>query len=131
MQPTGQFYGTGKRKTSRARVFLRPGTGLVTINGKSPDDYFPSLRQRLVIRKPFEVTAVGQGFDAIVTVVGGGVTGQADATCHGMARALLRFNPLLRPALKSHGLLTRDSREVERKIYGQPGSRKRFQFSKR
>jgi len=131
MQATIDYYGTGKRKCATARVFLRPGTGTVTVNGRELAGYFPNALHRLTVKKPLVLTQTEASFDAIVTVRGSGIAAQAEAIRHGIARALCRFSHDLRPALKKEGLLTRDAREVERKIYGQPGARKRFQFSKR
>lgn len=131
MQAAIQYYGTGKRKTAVARVFLRPGSGQLLVNGRQAEEYFTTIHQRLAVKTPFELTGTGASMDALVTVCGGGVSAQAEAVRHGVARALCRYDLNLRPALKKAGLLTRDDREVERKIYGQPGSRKRFQFSKR
>ena len=126
-----QYYGTGRRKTSTARVFLRPGTGSFHVNGRSFDQYFPNETLKMLIRQPLAVTETTDKFDLVVRVDGGGVTGQAGALRHGIARALVSFSPELRPRLKESGFLTRDPREVERKKYGRPGARKRFQFSKR
>lgn len=126
-----QYYGTGRRKTSTARVFLRPGTGAFQVNGRSFDQYFPNETLKMLIRQPLAVTETADKFDLVVRVDGGGVTGQAGALRHGIARALVSFSPELRPRLKESGFLTRDAREVERKKYGRPGARKRFQFSKR
>jgi small subunit ribosomal protein S9 len=126
-----QYYGTGRRKTSTARVFLRPGTGSFQVNGRSFDQYFPNETLKMLIRQPMAVTETTDKFDLVVRVDGGGVTGQAGALRHGIARALVSFSPELRPRLKESGFLTRDPREVERKKYGRPGARKRFQFSKR
>ncbi|HEX5043964.1 MAG TPA: 30S ribosomal protein S9 [Candidatus Polarisedimenticolaceae bacterium] len=126
-----QYYGTGRRKTSTARVFLRPGTGAFQVNGRSFDQYFPNETLKMLIRQPLAVTETTDKFDLVVRVDGGGVTGQAGALRHGIARALVSFSPELRPRLKESGFLTRDPREVERKKYGRPGARKRFQFSKR
>jgi small subunit ribosomal protein S9 len=131
MDSSIHYYGTGKRKMARARVFLRPGSGVVRVNHREFENYFPNAMHRMTVQVPFTVTDTGAGFDAVVTVRGGGISAQAEAIRHGISRALLRYNPDLRKALKVEGLLTRDSREVERKIYGQPGARKRFQFSKR
>ena len=131
MDSSIHYYGTGKRKMARARVFLRPGSGVVRVNHREFENYFPNAMHRMTVQVPFSVTDTGAGFDTVVTVRGGGISAQAEAIRHGISRALLRYNPDLRKALKVEGLLTRDSREVERKIYGQPGSRKRFQFSKR
>ena len=124
-------YGTGRRKTATARVYLRPGTGEIRVNYRSFDHYFRSGVQKMVIRQPLVMTETAENLDIMVRVSGGGTTGQAGAVRHGIARALLEHNPELRPKLKKAGFLTRDPREVERKKYGQPGARKRFQFSKR
>jgi len=126
-----QYYGTGRRKTAAARVYLRPGTGNLEVNRKSFDDYFPNEALKMIIRQPLVITETADKFDIYVRVSGGGPTGQAGALRHGIARALVEYNPELRPKLKEAGFLTRDSREVERKKCGQPGARKRFQFSKR
>jgi small subunit ribosomal protein S9 len=124
-------YGTGRRKTATARVFLRPGSGEIHVNRRPLDEYFASDVQKMVIRTPLVLTETNDRVDVTVTVRGGGSTGQAGAVRHGISRALVQFDPSLRPKLKSAGFLTRDPREVERKKYGQPGARKRFQFSKR
>jgi small subunit ribosomal protein S9 len=127
-----QFYGTGRRKTAVARVFIRPGgQGQITVNRRTFEDYFPRESLRLVVAQPLELTGTAAQFDVKVNVGGGGLSGQAGAVRHGIARALLRFDDKLRPQLKRAGLLTRDPRMKERKKYGQPGARKRFQFSKR
>ena len=126
-----QYYGTGRRKTAAARVYLRPGTGNLEVNRKSFDDYFPNEALKMIIRQPLVITETADKFDIYVRVSGGGPTGQAGALRHGIARALVAYNPELRAKLKEAGFLTRDSREVERKKYGRPGARKRFQFSKR
>ena len=126
-----QHYGTGRRKTAAARVFLRPGSGEVRINGRSLDDYFPNEVLKMVIKQPLHLTETAERFDIVVTVEGGGSAGQAGAIRHGISRALLEFNIELRDRLKSAGLLTRDPRKKERKKYGQKGARARFQFSKR
>ncbi|GAC1405388.1 MAG: 30S ribosomal protein S9 [Pyrinomonadaceae bacterium] len=126
-----QYYGTGRRKTSTARVFLRPGTGAIKINRKEFDQYFPNDAMRMMIRQPLQLTETASKFDILVNVAGGGVAGQAGAVRHGITRALLEFNADLRPTLKHAGLITRDPRIKERKKYGQKGARKRFQFSKR
>jgi len=123
--------GTGRRKRSVARVILVPGTGKITVNEKSIEEYFPRETLRMLLYQPFHVAGVTGKYDAIVTVNGGGLSGQAGAIRHGIARALVSLNPDLKPKLKKEGLLTRDPREVERKKYGQPKARKRFQFSKR
>ena len=126
-----QFYGTGRRKTSVARVFLRPGQGRIIVNRRPFEDYFPRETLRLIVTQPLELTGTTSQVDAKVNVKGGGLSGQAGAVRHGIARALLEFNIELRPQLKRAGMLTRDPRMKERKKYGQPGARKRFQFSKR
>jgi small subunit ribosomal protein S9 len=126
-----QYYGTGRRKTSTARVYLRPGTGDIRINRKTFDVYFPNQALRMIIRQPLTLTNTGEKFDIVVNVAGGGPAGQAGAVRHGITRALMEFNADLRPALKGAGLVTRDPRAKERKKYGQKGARKRFQFSKR
>jgi len=126
-----QYYGTGRRKTAVARVYLRPGSGKITVNRRDFDEYFPNQVLKMVIRQPLLLTETADKFDILVNVVGGGTTGQAGAIRHGISRALLEFNAELRPKLKSVGFLTRDARKVERKKPGQPKARKRFQFSKR
>lgn len=126
-----QFYGTGRRKTAAARVFLRPGTGAVTVNGRPLDEYFPNEVLKMVIKQPLMLTETTESFDIVATVLGGGSAGQAGAIRHGISRALIRYNNELRDRLKSAGLLTRDPRKKERKKYGQKGARARFQFSKR
>ena len=126
-----EYYGTGRRKTSTARVFLRPGSGAVTINRKSFDAFFPTEALRTQIRQPLILTETAEKFDILATVAGGGVSGQAGAVRLGIARALVGYNLELRKRLKDEGLLTRDARAKERKKYGMAGARKRFQFSKR
>ena len=128
---TNEFIGTGRRKTSVARVRLAPGTGKILINHRPFETYFPTDTQRATVTQPLTITGTNDKLDVKVNVQGGGPQGQAGATRHGIARALLKFDANLRPALKKEGLLTRDPRERERKKYGQPGARKRFQFSKR
>jgi small subunit ribosomal protein S9 len=128
---TDQYYGTGKRKSSSARVFMTPGTGRFTVNQRDLSEYFCNETQRTIIRFPLTVTDNLGKFDVKSTVRGGGTTGQAGALRLGITKALLEFNSELRPRLKKAGLLTRDSRIKERKKYGQKGARKRFQFSKR
>jgi small subunit ribosomal protein S9 len=128
---TSEFLGTGRRKTSVARVRLSSGTGKVTVNGRTFESYFPTDSLRMVVQQPLVVTSTTDKFDIRVNVTGGGPTGQAGAVRHGIARALLHVDAALRPSLKAEGLLTRDPRMKERKKYGQPGARKRFQFSKR
>ncbi len=129
--PNIEYYGTGRRKTSAARVFLRPGTGTITINHREFDNFFPTDALRTQVRRPLLVTETGEKFDILATVAGGGVNGQAGAVRLGIARALVEFNTELRKQLKKDGLLTSDSRIKERKKYGLAGARKRFQFSKR
>ena len=126
-----QYYGTGRRKTSVARVYLRPGSGKIVVNKRDFDEYFPNQVLKMVIRQPLLLTETADKFDILINVNGGGPTGQAGAIRHGISRALLEVNGELRPRLKSVGFLTRDARKVERKKYGQPKARKRFQFSKR
>jgi small subunit ribosomal protein S9 len=126
-----QYYGTGRRKTSTARVYLRPGTGEVRVNRKTFEQYFPNQALRMIIRQPLNLTDTGSKFDIVVNVAGGGPAGQAGAVRHGITRALLEYNNDLRRTLKQAGLITRDPRIKERKKYGQKGARKRFQFSKR
>jgi small subunit ribosomal protein S9 len=126
-----EYYGTGRRKSSIARVFLRPGSGEFRVNDLPFDRYFVTETQRILARQPLVTTETAGNFNVLATVSGGGVNGQAGAVKMGIARALLVFNPELRSRLKSDGFLTRDSRAKERKKYGQKGARKRFQFSKR
>ncbi len=126
-----EYYGTGRRKSSIARVFLRPGSGEFRVNNEPFDRYFVTDTQRILARQPLVVTETAGNFNVVATVSGGGVNGQAGAVKMGIARALLQFNPELRGRLKSEGFLTRDPRIKERKKYGQKGARKRFQFSKR
>jgi small subunit ribosomal protein S9 len=126
-----QYYGTGRRKTAIARVFLRPGTGEWKVNGKAFEVYFVTEQQRVAAKRTLVVAELAGSFDVVTTVKSGGVAAQADAVKLGIARALIQFNPELRKTLKAEGLLTRDARQKERKKYGQKGARKRFQFSKR
>ena len=126
-----QYYSTGRRKTAVARVYLRPGTGNIVVNRRGFDDFFPNQVLKMIIRQPLLLTETADKFDIMVNVRGGGSSGQAGAIRHGLSRALLEYNSELRPRLKAAGFLTRDSRKVERKKYGQPKARKRFQFSKR
>ena len=126
-----QFYGTGRRKTSTARVFLRPGKGQIVINKKPIEQSFPTETLRLVIRQPLVATETLERFDVMATSAGGGVAGQAGAIRLGIARALMEYNAELRGTLRKAGLVTRDPRAKERKKYGMAGARKRFQFSKR
>src|SRR5579871_5940024 len=123
--------GTGRRKRAVARVFLRPGTGKITVNGREFENYFPSEASRAIVKQPLLATESADKFDILINTDGGGPSGQAGAAKLGIARALLEFNIELRPKLKELGYLTRDAREHERKKYGQKGARKRFQFSKR
>jgi small subunit ribosomal protein S9 len=131
MAETVEYYGTGRRKSSIARVFLRPGSGEFRVNDLPFDRYFVTETQRILARQPLVTTETAGSFNIIATVIGGGVNGQAGAVKMGIARALILFNPELRGRLKAEGFLTRDSRAKERKKYGQKGARKRFQFSKR
>jgi small subunit ribosomal protein S9 len=128
---TPEFLGTGRRKTAIARVRLATGSGKITVNGRAFDNYFPVDTLRSTASQPLTVTGTADKLDVKVNVTGGGPNGQAGAVRHGIARALLQFDANLRPALKAEGFLTRDPRMRERKKYGQPGARKRFQFSKR
>lgn len=126
-----RFYATGKRKTAVARVWLKPGTGQILVNKRSIEDYFGRPTSQMVIRQPLELTATLERFDVMATAKGGGLSGQAGAVRHGIAKALLAVDSKLRTPLKKAGFLTRDSRVKERKKYGQKGARARFQFSKR
>jgi small subunit ribosomal protein S9 len=128
---TNDFIGTGRRKTAVARVRLATGTGKITVNGRPFENYFPVETLRATVTQPLLLTSTAEKVDARINVTGGGPNGQAGAVSHGIARALLKFDANLRPQLKAEGLLTRDSRMKERKKYGQPGARKRFQYSKR
>jgi small subunit ribosomal protein S9 len=126
-----EYYGTGRRKTSTARVFLRPGSGAISVNHRAFDAFFPTEALRTQIRQPLIITETADKFDILATVAGGGVAGQAGAIRLGIARALVEYNTELRKQLKEQGLMTRDARAKERKKYGMAGARKRFQFSKR
>ena len=126
-----RFYATGRRKTSVARVWIRPGAGRIVVNRRAFEDYFPRETLRMIIAQPLEVTSTVGQFDIFVTVGGGGPTGQAGAVRHGLTRALAKFDDKFRLPLKKAGLLTRDPRMRERKKYGQPGARQKFQYSKR
>lgn len=126
-----RFYATGRRKTSVARVWIRPGAGRIVVNRRAFEDYFPRETLRMIIAQPLQVTNTLGQFDVLVTVNGGGPTGQAGAVRHGISRALAHFDDKLRLPLKKAGLLTRDPRMRERKKYGQPGARQKFQYSKR
>ena len=127
----GRSYATGKRKNAIARVWLKPGTGKLIVNGKESNDYFARPVLRMLLMQPFVLTNRSGQFDVQATVVGGGLSGQAGALRHGISKALTYFEPALRPALKAQGFLTRDPRVVERKKYGKPKARRSFQFSKR
>jgi small subunit ribosomal protein S9 len=128
---TTQYYGTGRRKSSTARVFLRPGTGNILINKRSIEEFFGRETARMVVRQPLEVTELLEKFDLYITVKGGGTTGQAGAIRHGITRALMEFDESLRPSLRKAGFVTRDARRVERKKVGLKKARKKTQFSKR
>ncbi len=128
---TTQYYGTGRRKTSTARVFLRPGTGQFNINKLTLEQYFGRVTARMIVKQPLELTETADKFDVYVTVAGGGGFGQAGAIRHGITRALMEYDETLRPALRKAGFVTRDAREVERKKVGLRKARKRPQFSKR
>ena len=129
--PASQYYGTGKRKSAIARVYLRPGQGSFQVNERKMEEYFPNDALKIVAKQALLITETAEKFDVLAFTKGGGMTGQAEAVRLGIARALLEFNAELRKKLKDAGFLTRDSRIKERKKYGQPGARKRFQFSKR
>ena len=126
-----QYYGTGRRKTSAARVFLKSGNGAITVNDRNLDSYFGREVARMIVRQPFEVVDMLEKFDANISVTGGGSFGQAGAIRHGIARALVQYDETLRPSLRKAGFLTRDARQVERKKIGLHKARKRPQFSKR
>jgi small subunit ribosomal protein S9 len=126
-----QYYATGRRKTSTARVFLRPGTGTIAVNSRAFEAFFPTEVLRMQVRQPLVLTETADKFDVLATVAGGGVSGQAGAIRLGITRALMEYNGELRKRLKKEGLVTRDARIKERKKYGMAGARKRFQFSKR
>ncbi len=128
---TGMVGATGKRKTAVARVRLQPGNGTITVNGRSLEDYFPREVSRMIIHQPFDAVSGMGRYDILANIKGGGLSGQADALRHGIARALEKFDEGNRGALKKKGMLTRDARKKERKKYGQKGARARFQFSKR
>jgi small subunit ribosomal protein S9 len=131
MAMTEQYYGTGRRKTSTARVYLRPGTGSVTINGKSLDDFFGRPTSRMVVNQALAAVEMADKFDITVNVAGGGITGQSGAIRHGITRALMQYDESLRPTLREAGFVTRDSRKVERKKVGLHKARKATQYSKR
>lgn len=126
-----KWLSTGRRKVAVARVWIKAGTGEITINHRHIDAYFGRQTSKMIVRQPLEIVELKDKLDVIVNVVGGGLSGQAGAIRHGITRALMLYNPEFRPVLKKAGFITRDSRAVERKKYGQPGARKRFQFSKR
>jgi small subunit ribosomal protein S9 len=123
--------GTGRRKTAVARVFVRDGSGKIVVNGKDVKEYFATAEQIQIVQQPLLVTSMGAKYDVLINVQGGGMNGQAAACLHGISRALVQIDPDARTSLKANGYLTRDSRMVERKKYGQKGARRRFQFSKR
>ena len=131
MAETQQFYGTGRRKRSTARVFLRPGTGAITVNGKELDEFFGRQASCMIVRQPLELTESTEKFDIFITVSGGGASGQAGAIRHGVTRALMEYDEELRAPLRAAGFVTRDARQVERKKVGLHGARRRPQFSKR
>jgi len=131
MQESNRTYATGKRKTAVARVWVAPGSGKVTVNGKTAEDYFERETSRMIMRQALELIEVVEQYDIWATVQGGGHSAQAEAMRHGISRALITIDPERRSALKRAGFLTRDARKKERKKYGQPGARKRFQYSKR
>lgn len=128
---TTQYYGTGRRKTSTARVFLRPGTGNISINNSTIEKYFGRVTARMIVKQPLELTETADKFDVFVTVAGGGGFGQAGAIRHGITRALMEYDETLRPALRQAGFVTRDAREVERKKVGLRKARRATQYSKR
>lgn len=131
MSTSLQSYGTGRRKTATARVFLRPGAGGITVNDRTIDEFFPNEALKMIVKQPLALTETAEKFDIFVTVKGGGSAGQAGAVRHGISRALVEYNGELREKLKGAGFLTRDPRKKERKKYGQKGARARYQFSKR
>ncbi len=131
MAQAQRFYGTGRRKESTARVYIKNGEGTITINKRTMDDYFGRETLKMILQQPLDITEQRGKLDIIVNVKGGGLAGQAGAIRHGITRALMEMNPDLRLTLKKAGFVTRDPRAVERKKYGRPGARKRFQFSKR
>ncbi len=131
IHPELGFYATGRRKEATARVWLKPGTGVVTVNGRDLNEYFGRETSKMILNQPLDILEQKGKVDITVNVRGGGLSGQAGAIRHGISRALCALNPEFRPPLKKAGMLTRDARAVERKKYGQPGARRRFQFSKR
>ncbi|MFZ1036134.1 MAG: 30S ribosomal protein S9 [Smithella sp.] len=126
-----RYYATGKRKSAIARVYMKAGSGSIIVNKRNYDEYFARPSLNMLVKQPFDITGKKDQFDLYVNVCGGGVAGQAGAVKHGISKALLEYDPELRSVLKKAGFLTRDARVKERKKYGQPGARKRFQFSKR
>jgi small subunit ribosomal protein S9 len=126
-----RYYATGRRKNAVARVYMKEGSGSILVNKRNFDDYFTRDSLKMLIKQPFDITGTRDKFDLYVNVCGGGISGQAGAVKHGISKALLEYNVELRAALKKAGFITRDPRSKERKKYGQPGARKRFQFSKR
>ncbi len=131
IDPQGRAYATGKRKNAIARVWIKPGSGKITVNGRDQEIFFARPVLRMLLNQPFEVAEREKQYDVVCTVTGGGLSGQAGAVRHGLSKALVYFEPGLRPALKKAGFLTRDSRVVERKKFGRRQARRRFQFSKR
>jgi len=131
VQTPQRYYATGKRKSAIARVYMKAGSGNILVNKRNYEEYFTRPSLKMIIKQPFEITGKNGQFDLFVNVSGGGVAGQAGAVKHGISKALLEYDAQLRPILKKAGFLTRDARIKERKKYGQPGARKRFQFSKR
>ena len=131
IDPQGRAYATGKRKDAIARVWIKPGSGKITVNGREVQKYFPRPTWRLIMNQPFQVAGRAEQYDVVATVKGGGLSGQAGAIRHGISKALSLFEPALRPTLKKGGFLTRDPRVVERKKYGRRKARRSFQFSKR
>lgn len=130
-QTQERYYATGKRKSAIARIYMKAGSGNIIVNKRNYEEYFTRPSLKMIIRQPFEITGKNDQFDLYINVSGGGVAGQAGAVKHGISKALLEYDVQLRPILKKAGFLTRDARIKERKKYGQPGARKRFQFSKR
>ena len=131
MEKLEQYYGTGRRKSSVARVYLRPGNGQIIVNRKDINTYFGRETLKMIVRQPLELCEIAGSYNVLANVAGGGLSGQASAIRHGLARAIEKANAEMRPLLKKAKMLTRDARRVERKKYGQPGARKRFQYSKR
>jgi small subunit ribosomal protein S9 len=131
MSEVQQWYATGRRKSAVARVWMKPGNGVITVNKRPIDQYFGRETLKMILHEPFDLTETRGKYDITVNVTGGGLAGQSGAIRHGITRALMKMNPQFRPILKKVGMVTRDSRVKERKKYGQPGARKRFQYSKR